>query len=172
MIEMAKFMGRLIMPQSAAVALLTHGTLRLMRLTAAMRRYFDELGNQAEERVPARIVRPGTLGREALPRRPAPARLGSRSRRRRSSERRGAGSVADPGRVRAGPARRSRRGHGARLRRLRRQGRPDRSSRAGASSSPRRLLGGSRRDVPARRRAVRLGGRGSPRPHRSSRRPG
>jgi 3-(3-hydroxy-phenyl)propionate hydroxylase len=44
MIELAKFMGRLIMPQSAARALLTHGTLRLMRLTAAMRRYFDDLG--------------------------------------------------------------------------------------------------------------------------------
>ncbi len=39
MIDLAKFMGRLIMPRSAAVALLTHGTLRLMRLTAAMRRY-------------------------------------------------------------------------------------------------------------------------------------
>ena len=44
MIDLAKFMGRLIMPRSAAVALLTHGTLRLMRLTATMRRYFDDLG--------------------------------------------------------------------------------------------------------------------------------
>ena len=44
MIDLAKFMGRLIMPQSAAKALLTHGTLRLTRLTAAMRRYFDDLG--------------------------------------------------------------------------------------------------------------------------------
>ncbi len=44
MIDLAKFMGRLIMPRSAAVALLTHGTLRLLRLTAAMRRYFDDLG--------------------------------------------------------------------------------------------------------------------------------
>ena len=44
MIDLAKFMGRLIMPQSASVALITHGTLRLMRLTAAMRRYFDDLG--------------------------------------------------------------------------------------------------------------------------------
>ena len=44
MIDLAKFMGRLIMPQSAVRAFLTHGALRLTRLTAPMRRYFDELG--------------------------------------------------------------------------------------------------------------------------------
>ena len=32
------------MPRSAAVALVIHGTLHLLRLTAAMRRYFDYLG--------------------------------------------------------------------------------------------------------------------------------
>ena len=57
MIELAKFMGRLIMPQSAAAALLTHGALRLMRLTAAMRRYFDELGIKPKNVFTARIVR-------------------------------------------------------------------------------------------------------------------
>ncbi len=71
MIEMAKFMGRLIMPQSAAAALLTHGALRLTRLTAAMRRHFDELGIKpknvfarglfAPKRSGAKLVRGGAL---------------------------------------------------------------------------------------------------------------
>ena len=65
MIDLAKFMGRLIMPQSAAEALLTHGTLRLLRLTAAMRRYFDDLGIKPKNVFPQGSVRRGPLGREA-----------------------------------------------------------------------------------------------------------
>src|SRR5208283_459988 len=71
MIDLAKFMGRLIMPRSATVALLVHGTLRLTRLTAAMRRYFDELGIKpknvfarglfAPKRSGAKLVRGGPL---------------------------------------------------------------------------------------------------------------
>lgn len=62
MIDLAKFMGRLIMPQSAAVALLTHGTLRLMRLTAAMRRYFDDLGIKPKNVFPRGLFVPGRSG--------------------------------------------------------------------------------------------------------------
>ena len=71
MIDLAKFMGRLIMPQSAAKALLTHGALRLLRLTAAMRRYFDDLGIKPKNVFPkglfvggcsgAKLVRGGSL---------------------------------------------------------------------------------------------------------------
>src|SRR5208283_5714339 len=62
MIDLAKFMGRLIMPRSAAVALLTHGTLRLMRLTAAMRRYFDDLGIKPKNVFPRGLFVPGRSG--------------------------------------------------------------------------------------------------------------
>jgi 3-(3-hydroxy-phenyl)propionate hydroxylase len=43
MINLAKFMGRLVMPRSASVAMLTHGLMRLARLTQ-LRALFDELG--------------------------------------------------------------------------------------------------------------------------------
>jgi len=44
MIDLARLMGRLVMPRSAAVALLTHGLMRLVRLAPPLRRYFDDLG--------------------------------------------------------------------------------------------------------------------------------
>ena len=44
MINLAKFMGRLIMPTNLVKAALVHGLMRLTRLTPAMRAYFDELG--------------------------------------------------------------------------------------------------------------------------------
>ena len=62
MIDLAKFMGRLIMPRSAAVALLTHGTLRLLRLTAAMRRYFDDLGIKPKNVFARGLFAPGRSG--------------------------------------------------------------------------------------------------------------
>jgi 3-(3-hydroxy-phenyl)propionate hydroxylase len=62
MIDLAKFMGRLIMPRSAAVALLTHGTLRLLRLAAAMRRYFDDLGIKPKNVFPRGLFVPGRSG--------------------------------------------------------------------------------------------------------------
>jgi 3-(3-hydroxy-phenyl)propionate hydroxylase len=43
MIDMAKLMGKLVMPRNAAVALLTHGFMRLTRLVPPLRRYFEEL---------------------------------------------------------------------------------------------------------------------------------
>lgn len=61
-IDLAKFMGRLIMPQSAGRALLTHGTMRLMRLTAAMRRYFDDLGIKPKNVFPQGLFVPGRSG--------------------------------------------------------------------------------------------------------------
>ncbi len=71
MIGLAKFMGRLIMPQSAAKAVLIHGALRLLRLTASMRRYFDDFGIKPQNVFPrgmfvagrsgARLVRGGPL---------------------------------------------------------------------------------------------------------------
>ena len=93
MIDLAKFMGRLIMPQQRrrraahpwnAAPHAPHG-----RDAPVFRRS----GNQAQERVPARIVRPGTLGLEAHARRSAASGLGSGSRRRGSSERRSPRSV-------------------------------------------------------------------------------
>ncbi len=43
MIDMAKLMGRLVMPRNAAVALLTHGFMRLTRYVSPLRRHFEEL---------------------------------------------------------------------------------------------------------------------------------
>ncbi|WP_420800034.1 bifunctional 3-(3-hydroxy-phenyl)propionate/3-hydroxycinnamic acid hydroxylase [Paraburkholderia tagetis] len=44
MIGLAKFMGRLVMPRNAGVALLTHGLMKLARLVPRFRAHFDELG--------------------------------------------------------------------------------------------------------------------------------
>ncbi len=62
MIDLAKFMGRLIMPQSALVAFLTHGMLRLTRLTPAMRRYFDDLGIKPKNVFPRGLFVSGRSG--------------------------------------------------------------------------------------------------------------
>jgi 3-(3-hydroxy-phenyl)propionate hydroxylase len=71
MIDLARLMGRLIMPRSAVVALLTHGLLRLARLAPPLRRYFDDLGIKpknifgkglfAAGRSRAKLVRGGPL---------------------------------------------------------------------------------------------------------------
>lgn len=50
MIRMAQLMGKLVMPRNAAVALLTHGFLRVARSLPALRRYFDELGIKPKNR--------------------------------------------------------------------------------------------------------------------------
>ena len=62
MIDLAKFMGRLIMPQSAVRAFFAHGTLRLLRLTAAMRRYFDDLGIKPKNVFPRGLFVSGRSG--------------------------------------------------------------------------------------------------------------
>lgn len=43
MIDMAKLIGRLVMPRNAAVALVTHGLMRLIWLIRPLRRKFEEL---------------------------------------------------------------------------------------------------------------------------------
>ncbi|PXX28627.1 3-(3-hydroxy-phenyl)propionate hydroxylase [Burkholderia pyrrocinia] len=43
MIRFAQLMGRLVMPRNAAVALVTHGLMRAMRLVPKWRAYFEEL---------------------------------------------------------------------------------------------------------------------------------
>lgn len=43
MINLAKLMGRLVMPRNRPVALLVHGAMRLARQVPALRRYFEEL---------------------------------------------------------------------------------------------------------------------------------
>jgi len=43
MIDMAKLMGRLVMPRSKLAAFFTHGLMRMLALTPATRKYFEEL---------------------------------------------------------------------------------------------------------------------------------
>ncbi|KIH82968.1 bifunctional 3-(3-hydroxy-phenyl)propionate/3-hydroxycinnamic acid hydroxylase [Pseudomonas batumici] len=43
MIDMAKLMGRLVMPRNKLAAFFTHGLMRLLALTPATRKYFEEL---------------------------------------------------------------------------------------------------------------------------------
>lgn len=44
MIALANLMGQLVMPRNRAMALLVHGTMKLLRLVPAVRRFLDELG--------------------------------------------------------------------------------------------------------------------------------
>ena len=44
MIRLAQFMGKLVMPRNAGVAMLTHGFMRLTRLIPGLREYIEELG--------------------------------------------------------------------------------------------------------------------------------
>jgi len=43
MIDMAKLMGRLVMPRNKIAAFFTHGLMRMLALTPATRKYFEEL---------------------------------------------------------------------------------------------------------------------------------
>ena len=52
MIGLAKFMGRLVMPRNAGLAVLIHGLMRLARLTPQIRAYFDEGGMKPKNRFP------------------------------------------------------------------------------------------------------------------------
>jgi 3-(3-hydroxy-phenyl)propionate hydroxylase len=58
-IGLAKFLGRLIMPQSAVKAFFIHGLMRLLRLTPAMRRYFDDLGVKPKNAFAKGLFAPG-----------------------------------------------------------------------------------------------------------------
>lgn len=43
MIDLAKFMGKLVMPRNAAIAFITHGLMRLSRMVPRLRAQFEEL---------------------------------------------------------------------------------------------------------------------------------
>jgi 3-(3-hydroxy-phenyl)propionate hydroxylase len=62
MIDLAKFMGRLVMPRSAVVALLTHGLMRLMRLVPSLRAHFEELGIKPKNVFRKGLFVPGRSG--------------------------------------------------------------------------------------------------------------
>jgi 3-(3-hydroxy-phenyl)propionate hydroxylase len=71
MIGLARFLGKLIMPRNAAVAFLTHGIMRLIRLVRPLRDHFEELGIKPKnvfakglfviESSPSKLVRGGPL---------------------------------------------------------------------------------------------------------------
>lgn len=63
MIDLAKFMGRLVMPRNAALALLIHGMMRLLRLSPAMRNHFDNLGMKPKNVFPRGLFVPGSADR-------------------------------------------------------------------------------------------------------------
>ena len=52
MIDLAKFMGQLVMPQSHTKALAVHGTMALLRRLPFGRRFFDELGMKPQNAYP------------------------------------------------------------------------------------------------------------------------
>ncbi|PWR18300.1 bifunctional 3-(3-hydroxy-phenyl)propionate/3-hydroxycinnamic acid hydroxylase [Zavarzinia compransoris] len=57
MIAFARFMGRLVMPTSAARALIVHGIMRLTRLIPPLRRHFEDLGVKPRNRFAAGLFR-------------------------------------------------------------------------------------------------------------------
>ena len=65
MIGLAKLMGRMVMPRNALVALLTHGTVRLIRLLPPLRTLLDDLGIKPKNRFGQGLF---ARGRGRLPR--------------------------------------------------------------------------------------------------------
>ncbi|MCX7071320.1 MAG: bifunctional 3-(3-hydroxy-phenyl)propionate/3-hydroxycinnamic acid hydroxylase [Gammaproteobacteria bacterium] len=65
MIRLAKFMGRMVMPSNAAVAIAIHGFMRLLRLIPGLRAFFEELGVKPQNRYPDGLF---VKGRGRLPR--------------------------------------------------------------------------------------------------------
>ncbi|MFO1407871.1 MAG: bifunctional 3-(3-hydroxy-phenyl)propionate/3-hydroxycinnamic acid hydroxylase [Steroidobacteraceae bacterium] len=62
MIDLARFMGHLIMPRSRLKALLVHGTVRALRLLPWARSWFDDLRIKPENAFRRGLVAPGTPG--------------------------------------------------------------------------------------------------------------
>ncbi|MCJ1886451.1 bifunctional 3-(3-hydroxy-phenyl)propionate/3-hydroxycinnamic acid hydroxylase [Pseudomonas sp. LA21] len=58
MIDMAKLMGRLVMPRSRLAAVLTHGLMRLLALTPATRKYFEDLEIKPKNRFRQGLFKP------------------------------------------------------------------------------------------------------------------
>ena len=66
MIDLARFMGHLIMPRSRIKACLVHGTVRALRLLPYFRGYFDDLGIKPKNRFREGLFAPGrSFGRPA-----------------------------------------------------------------------------------------------------------
>lgn len=59
MIQLAKFMGQMVMPRSRARAILVHGAMALARRSAAGRRFFDELGMKPQNAFEEGLFVPG-----------------------------------------------------------------------------------------------------------------
>ncbi|SDI75370.1 bifunctional 3-(3-hydroxy-phenyl)propionate/3-hydroxycinnamic acid hydroxylase [Pseudomonas panipatensis] len=62
MIDMAKLMGRLVMPRSKLGAFLTHGLMRLLGLTPATRKYFEDLEIKPKNRFRQGLFKPHRRG--------------------------------------------------------------------------------------------------------------
>ncbi|MGK8436792.1 bifunctional 3-(3-hydroxy-phenyl)propionate/3-hydroxycinnamic acid hydroxylase [Ectopseudomonas hydrolytica] len=63
MIDLAKLMGRLIMPTNAPMALLGHGLMRTLRLLPPIRRYFEELEIKPKNNFKRGLFTPHVRGR-------------------------------------------------------------------------------------------------------------
>lgn len=66
MIGLAKFMGKLVMPQSAAIAFFTHGIMRLLRLIPSLRAHFEELGIKPKNAFAHGLFVPGRSGSKLI----------------------------------------------------------------------------------------------------------
>ena len=62
MIDLAKLIGKLVMPRSAAVGLMTHGLMRLIRLVPSLRRKLEELEIKPRNAFPAGLFVKGRTG--------------------------------------------------------------------------------------------------------------
>lgn len=62
MIRLAKFMGRLVMPRNALVAVLVHGVMRLMRAIPPLRRLTEEQGVKPDNAFPKGLFKPRVRG--------------------------------------------------------------------------------------------------------------
>lgn len=66
MIGLAKFMGKLIMPRSAARAFFTHGLMRLIGLVPPLRAHFEELGIKPKNAFPRGLFIQGRSGAKLI----------------------------------------------------------------------------------------------------------
>ena len=62
MISLAKFMGRLVMPRNAAVAVLVHGVMRLMRMIPPLRRLAEDQGVKPKNAFKKGLFKPARRG--------------------------------------------------------------------------------------------------------------
>jgi 3-(3-hydroxy-phenyl)propionate hydroxylase len=67
MIDLARFMGHLIMPRSRIKACLVHGTVRALRVAPFFRGYFDDLRIKPKNRFSQGLFAPGRRRSAALP---------------------------------------------------------------------------------------------------------